>query len=456
MRMPRWMMLFGLFAVLAASPAFAQDEPDDDDPDAEEADEGAGGVYIDPDGVVRQREYDRGEQLQAMRERARAAARHRHRDPSLAFVSLPAATAEARRLFEAGKALPDELRYLGGITRIQYVLVYPEDGDLVIGGPAEPIAAGNTLQPVGKLTGRPVLHLEDLVVALRSIDADRGRALSFGCTINAPRDAVANTNKVVGKHGSINSRAERYRLFNDVLDAIGPHKVEVFGIEPHTRVAWVCVTADYKMKRLSFGVDPEPVRGLGDSLGPGRSGGNRFWFEASFEPLRVSPDGLAYELRGQRLVLKATYGYDDRPATRSAQAWANRVNREMEQIADAMPLFADLQNMADMLILASLIRTDKLDQKVDWDTTWLADQNKFPVRKVTVPRTAQTILVDRKRSFVTGGVVFSAASVVAPRQRERALIELPTVDEANVATGAAWLREPASPGASGESSPPTE
>ncbi len=38
---------------------------------------------------------------------------------------------------KTGQPLPEEMRYLAGLTRIQYVFVYPEQHDVVIAGPAE-------------------------------------------------------------------------------------------------------------------------------------------------------------------------------------------------------------------------------------------------------------------------------------------------------------------------------
>ena len=38
---------------------------------------------------------------------------------------------------KAGKALPDEVRFLGGLQRIRYVLVYPEQNDILLVGPGE-------------------------------------------------------------------------------------------------------------------------------------------------------------------------------------------------------------------------------------------------------------------------------------------------------------------------------
>ena len=38
-------------------------------------------------------------------------------------------TGEARRLLADNQPIPKDLRYLGGITQLRYILVYPEEGD---------------------------------------------------------------------------------------------------------------------------------------------------------------------------------------------------------------------------------------------------------------------------------------------------------------------------------------
>ena len=84
------------------------------------------------------------------------------------YISLNKLLGEVRAATEAKRELPDALRYLSGIAQLRYVFVFPEDHDLVLAGTSEPFDATNKLQPIGKLTGRPVMHLDDLVTALRS------------------------------------------------------------------------------------------------------------------------------------------------------------------------------------------------------------------------------------------------------------------------------------------------
>lgn len=58
-------------------------------------------------------------------------------------------------------ALPEEIKYLAGIQRLQYVLLYPETNDIVLAGPGEGWKLDGKGNMVGVTTGRPVLNLED-------------------------------------------------------------------------------------------------------------------------------------------------------------------------------------------------------------------------------------------------------------------------------------------------------
>ena len=79
------------------------------------------------------------------------------------------------------------MRYLAGLTRIRNVFFYPDTGDIVIAGTAEgfmPNAAG---RPVGIHTGRAVLELQDLVVAMRAFPPGGKQTQAFVVSIDPPR-----------------------------------------------------------------------------------------------------------------------------------------------------------------------------------------------------------------------------------------------------------------------------
>ena len=68
--------------------------------------------------------------------------------------------------------LSDEMRYLAGLQRVRYVFYYPDSKDIVLAGPAEGWAPDLTGRIVGFTSGRPVVQLQDVVVAMRMFPAD--------------------------------------------------------------------------------------------------------------------------------------------------------------------------------------------------------------------------------------------------------------------------------------------
>ncbi|HEY8666650.1 MAG TPA: DUF1598 domain-containing protein [Tepidisphaeraceae bacterium] len=375
----------------------------------------AGGVYIDADGTVKYRQADTRDELAAVRERAKAAALAGKgaKEEKLAFVSLPKLFAEVQELTRAGKEIPEELRYLHGITQVRYLFVYPQEKDLVIGGPAEEWTASGKLQPMGKRTGRPVLQLDDLVVALRTAGGAQRRA--FGCSIDPAPDSLEKSTEVMQKFGTRSHR----ELADAMTRALGPQRVSVFGTQDDTRVAFICVAADYKLKRLCLGLDASPVAGVGNAIDNSRAAASRYWFETSYEPLLASKDDSSFELRGQRLQLKAgAQSFDERGATEKGKAFAKQFTQKLPALAAAVPLFADLQNIADLSIVSALIRHDRLDEKCGWDLAWVKDPKGYPVPTVAAPKTADTLVNFTNGSLAAGGVILSPETVVAPEARE--------------------------------------
>src|SRR5688572_8244932 len=141
----------------------------------------AGGVYIDAQGTVRARKVDRDGKLEAQRVLAKQG--NAQSSSQLTYVSLPRLLAQVKALADKGQPIPEEMRYLSGLTQIKYVFVYPQEQDLVLAGTSEALDTSNPVQPVGKISGRPALHLEDLLMALALSQNPQG-IVPFGCSID--------------------------------------------------------------------------------------------------------------------------------------------------------------------------------------------------------------------------------------------------------------------------------
>ncbi len=371
------------------------------------------GVKIDPNGTISARQTDNTSELAAQRLRAKAL-NQPPKNQDLTYVSLPRLLAEVQSLTAANKELPDRVRFLSGLTQIRYVFVYPDEHDLVIAGPSEEFdATNNKTEPTGKVTGRPVMHLDDLIVALRSgADARRG---VFGCSIDPTPDALDRCNAIMKDMAG----ATRAARMNAMKEVIGLQKVTMFGTPADSRMTYITVAADYKLKRMCLGLDPIPVPGVGSPVDNTKATGNRFWFEANYAPLLVSAHSDAYELRGPRLILKAgAFSFDEKGGTDTAKTFARNFTAKIPQLATVTPLYADLQNVADMSVVAALVRKDNLTREAGVDISWIMSDKNYQTARFPTAMTAETVVNYTNGSIVAGGVTLDPSKVVSSSNRE--------------------------------------
>jgi hypothetical protein len=138
-----------------------------------------GGIKVDATGVVRDASLeDKSEQLKLLRESIKPQSGQLAEKTALRMVSLKNLEAAIRKSIEEKTALPEEMLYLAGLQKIEYVFAYPDQQDIVIAGPAEPWVVRDDSSVVGKTSGLPVLRLEDLLIALRSNEAAQHEAMA--------------------------------------------------------------------------------------------------------------------------------------------------------------------------------------------------------------------------------------------------------------------------------------
>src|SRR5205814_2156863 len=90
---------------------------------------------------------------------------------ALRKVSLTRLERLMQKRLENAQGVDDVMKNLAGLTRVEYVFCYPESGDIVLAGPAEAWAEAPSGRMQGVMTGRPVIELQDLIVALRAFPA---------------------------------------------------------------------------------------------------------------------------------------------------------------------------------------------------------------------------------------------------------------------------------------------
>ena len=364
------------------------------------------GVAIDAEGTLRMATY-RDPDGRLMAERIAAAKAGLSADAfastKLRKISLVKLEQAIRKRLDTGEMLDAEMRHLAGLQRVQYVFCFPDKGDLVLAGPAEGWTADLSGRVVGVSTRRPVLMLEDLIVALRAYAPESPRDQFIGCTIDPDRDGLvrlAEFQRSVPRTISQRQRAAvAARITAGMRESLGPASIRVFGISSKTHMARVLVEADYRMKRIGIGLEPPPIRKMVTFVGalrrPQHQVLQRWWFTPNYECLRVSDDRLAIELVGEGVQLQGEdklIGADGSLAMsraapgRASEQFTRGFTTKYAEIAAASPVFTQMRNMIDLLVAAAFLRHDDLYRRAGWTFGSFADEERLPVETLDIPR----------------------------------------------------------------------
>lgn len=392
----RWVVTAVLVAGLAAfaTPrafAQAQNEP------------AVAGIMVDARGTLSQKLYvDPTGQL--TRERVAAAQASLSpevaRPSQLRKVSLNRLEAAIK---ERGGVLTEEMRYLAGLRRVQYVFTYPESGDLVIAGPAEGWVTDISGRVVGMKSGRPVVQLQDLVVALRAFPPGGKPAEMVGCSIDPTEQGLAQMQQFLNQVGRTlvpgQEQAMAQYLVSNLQAALGMQQISVSGIPADTHFAHVMVEADYRMKLIGIGLEQPPIRMVSfiDKVNPATVSRNalfRWYFVPDYQCVRASEDGLAMELVGDGVKVvgedELVTGTGKRQAVShsnyASQAFTTSFTRSYPELARRSPVFAELRNLVDLLVAAAYIRQHDLYGRAGWKMELFGDERAFSVRTYTAPK----------------------------------------------------------------------
>ena len=220
------------------------------------------GVQVDAEGVLRMKRFaDPTGQLTARRlAEAKVKLADKTAVSPLRKVSLNRLEAAVAALTEKNAPVTEEMKHLAGITRLQYVFFYPETGDIVIAGPAEPYIADLSGRMIGAKSGRAVLQLEDLVVALRSFPPTGDATQVIGVSIDPTQEGLQNMRQFLVDISGRVRPGDADAIVAGLRERLGLQNVSVQGISPKTHFAQVLVEADYRMKLIGIGMERAPVK----------------------------------------------------------------------------------------------------------------------------------------------------------------------------------------------------
>jgi hypothetical protein len=348
-----------------------------------------------------------------------------NRHSPLRKVSLVRLEAACRRSLAEGKELTPEMLFLAGVQRLDYVFVYPDTNDLVIAGPAEGFAADADGRFVGTSTRRPPFRLDDLVVALQTIE----RTGTMGCSIDPVAERLAALSRYVAANNDPVLPDQAVRRFREMTQVLGMHDVRVLGVPAEAHFGQLFVEADYRMKLMALDLEDPRIRGFRSQLELLRAQGNayqRFWFIPLYEPFQTTEDRLAFQFSGQRAQLLSQEEYTDHKGERtpaastrvSTQQFAKGFTDRFPEIAEAVPVFAELQNLFDLAVLAALIKKERLDERVNWEKSLFLDPEGIPVPTGPPPKQVAAVFNYKKArrgimiALLGGGVLIHPSQVV--------------------------------------------
>jgi hypothetical protein len=381
-----------------------------------------GGISINADGILDNAKPDALGQLAKLRSESLTKA------PGDLNAAAPMREISLRRLEGAiddcaknDKPLPDTIKYLAGLQRIQYVFVYPEQKDIVLVGPGEGWKVDGKGNIVGVTTGRPVMLLDDLLVALRTAKAAAQGGIT--CSIDPTPEGMARIQKTVMPRGVDSSAA--MAAFEK---ALGMQQITVTGVPDTSHFARVLVAADYRMKRIAMAFDPSPVHGLPNYLGmvkPGKAMVSpRFWLEPKFDALLCDADGLAFEFAGARVKAMTEEDYiassgtvqHSGKANPAAQRWANIMTEKYPELAVADPIFGQLQNCMELAVVGALIVKNNLPEKAGYDMPTLMNSPAVKAEEFNAPKQVASIasILEKGKNrvvSVSGGVAINSWAI---------------------------------------------
>jgi hypothetical protein len=377
-----------------------------------------GGVTIDANGVLEAPAVEDQRELEQLRQKTSLKAPGELiKFTELRAVSLKQIEAALAKARKDHKPIPEEVQFLAGLQRVRYVFVYPEQHDIVLAGPAEGWKMDDLGNIVGLTTNRPVLTLDDLIMALRSGVSSRTEPIT--CSIDPTEEGIHRLQAFVSRLHTIGNPEE---TMAGIEDALGPQQITVTGVPGTSHFARAMVAADFRMKRLAMDFEPAPVKGMPSFLtmmkATGRGMSNmlpRWWLSPKYEPMAKTANGLAWELRGPGVKCLTNEDYINEAGKKvttdkknpTAEKWAATMTEKFGELAEQDSSFGQLRNIMDLAVIGALIEKEHMLDMAGLQLPQIMVQQKvveYPAPKQT---TSKASAVKQGRDWLisaSGGV----------------------------------------------------
>ena len=400
------------------------------------------GVWVDGHGIVRNIERDEMDHLRKIMQAALVpAAGDMAQFSPLRKVSLRRLEEAINESVRSRKPIADEMKYLAGLQRVQYVLVYPEERDIVLAGPGEGWRIDEHGEVVGLTTGRPVMLLDDLLTALRS--AEGARQTGISCSIDPSNEGITRLRDLVKQ---LPTGGDIRPIASAIVDTLGPQSISVTGVPGDSHFARVIVAADYRMKRLAMNFEEAPVRGMPsylDMMHTGSSGMQnmlpRWWLAPDYGSLLADASGTAWEIRKAGVKVMAEEDFvlasgERRPSGkpgRLAKKWADNMTAHYEELSVKDPVFGQLRNCMDLAVVGALIVQQNLTERCGHSFPVLLNSNTVPVEHFNIPKQvdSQASVLKKGRNWLisaSGGVEINSWLLIHAPESTASLAPLRT------------------------------
>jgi len=256
------------------------------------------------------------------------------------LVSLKNVQKTVVECLQSGKPIPEEVRFLGGLTRVENVFVCPDRSDIVLSGPSEPWTVGVNGSIVGAKSGRPIVYLDDLLNAMKTVGNARKTGISV--SIEPTKEGSARLKQLLSQV-RINNQSNWNSLEAAIRNAFGPQQVKLEGVSADTHMARVILAADFKMKLYGMNLAKAPVAGLPSYLemlqnSGAKSAQSRWWMACDYSSIEHSADRLAWKLNGRGIKTLTEEGFTAVDGSRSqkgksdpiAQKWADNFTSKLD------------------------------------------------------------------------------------------------------------------------------
>ncbi len=316
------------------------------------------------------------------------------------------------------------MQFLAGLTRLQYVFYYPETKDIVLAGPAEGWALDVANHVCGIDSGRPVLQLQDLIVALRAFPPNTNKPHVISVSIDPTPEGLARMQQFLSRFGGQITPDQADMVVNGLRTNLGMQNVRIGGVQANTHLAQVLLECDYRMKLIGLGMEKPPVRIASYVDRATSSSANsleRWYFIPDYHSARVAADSLGLELIGDTVKLVSENQVVQKDGRRAISGGKNKASelftttftKKYPELAARLPVFAEMRNAIDLIIAAAFINQQDFYTQSGWQAELFHDEGSLAVETYNTPLQVETVCTavwkgSRLFTPVGGGVTIQA------------------------------------------------